>query len=130
MTAASVMARGRARAESMMVDACVIRRQTGSTVDPNTGAEVPTYEQVYAGKCRIQFRGLATESPTSGQQRVDLLTTELQLPITVTDVHVNDVAEITASLDPDLPGRLLRVNNRMHKTHATARRLSVEEISS
>jgi hypothetical protein len=126
----NLLARGRARAESLMVDSCVIRRRTGSTVDPDTGAEVPTYTQVYEGKCRIQFRGLATESPTSGQQRVDLLTTEIQLPITVTDIAVNDVVEITASLDPDLPGRLLRINNRMHKTHATARRMSVEEITS
>lgn len=130
MSVATLLARGRAAAEALMVDSCVIRRQTGSTVDPNTGAEVPTYEQVYAGKCRVQFRGLATESPTSGQQRVDLLTTELQLPITVTDIAVNDVVEMVTSIDPDLPGRRLRINNRMHKTHATARRLSVEEITS
>lgn len=113
-----------------MVDSCVIRRQTGEEIDPDTGKVTPTYADVYTGKCRLQFRGLATESPTSGQQRVDLLTAELQLPIATVDVEVNDVAEITESLDPDLPGRVFRINNLMHKTHATARRLSVEEVTS
>lgn len=136
MTAASVTARGRAAAEALMVDACVIRRQVGTTTDPDTGAVTPSYEDVYSGKCRVQSRNLSARSPNSGQQRVDLYAVELQLPITVTGVAVNDVAEITVSLDPELPTpradgtpRLFRVNNLFHKTHATSRRLSVEEVT-
>lgn len=113
-----------------MIDACVIRRQTGTSVDPNTGASVPTYSEVYSGKCRIMAWNVATSSPNVGQQRVDLLRSELHIPIGTTGVQVNDVAEITASRDPDLVGRRLRLDNLMHKTDATARRFPVEEVTS
>lgn len=130
MSRASVVARGRQMAARGMVDTCVVRHQTGTAVDPDTGKVTPTYTDVYTGACRVQFRGLATQSPTSGQQRVDLLSAELQLPIAVTQVLVNDVVEVTTSLDPDLPGRLLRIKNLMHGTHKTARRLQIEEVTS
>lgn len=129
MSAASVTARGRAVAERMMVDTCTIKRQTGEVID-EAGEGTPTYTTVYTGKCRVQARNLASESPNVGQQRVDIYTTELQLPIAVTDVAVNDVVEITASLDPMLAGRSMRVNNLMYGTHKTMRRLSVEEPTS
>ena len=113
-----------------MVDTCTIRHQTGVTVNPDTGASEPTYTVVYTGKCRVQSRNLGTESPNAGQQRVDIYATELQLPISVTGVAVNDLVEITDSLDPDLIGRTLRVNNLFYKTHATSRRLPLEEVVS
>lgn len=130
MSRASVVARGRAAAEAGMVDSCVIRRQTGTATDPDTGRITPTYTDVYIGKCRVQSRNLQAGSPNAGQQRVDMYTTELQVPIEVTGVEVNDQVEITASADPELVGRQLRVANLMHATHKTARRLPLEEITS
>lgn len=130
MSRESVTMRGRQVAEQGMVDACVIRRQTGEATDPDTGEVTPTYADVYTGKCRVQTRGLATYSPNVGQQRTDIFTAELQVPIDVTDVKVNDVVEITASLDPFLVGHTLRINNLAYGTHKTARRLPVQEITS
>lgn len=37
-----------------MVDTCTIRRVTGVTVDQETGADVLTYAEDYAEKCRFQ----------------------------------------------------------------------------
>jgi len=113
-----------------MVDACVIRRRTGETTDPTTGEVTPTYAQVYSGKCRVQTRNIATQSSNVGQQRVDLFTSELQLPIEVVDVLVNDVVEVTDSLDPALVGHSMRVTNLAYGTHKTARRLPLQEITS
>lgn len=136
MSVAGVLARGRAAAEALMVDACAIQRVTGTTLDPDTGAETPTYMPVYAGRCRFQSRNLTGASPQAGQQRVDLYVLELQIPATVTGVAVNDVVTVTASVDPELVApradgtpRLFRVANLMHKTHATARRLPLEEVA-
>lgn len=113
-----------------MTDTCRIERQTGTAVDPNTGASVPTWEPVYVGKCRVMSWSVATTSPNVGQQRVDLLRMELHVPVSATGVAVNDVATITASRDPDLVGRRLRIDNLMHKTDETARRFPVEEVTS
>lgn len=111
-----------------MVDACIVRRQTGQNREA-TGEAVPVYGQtVYAGRCRLQLRGLAGQNMDVGEQRVDLLRAELQLPIAVTGLAVDDRVEITASLDPDLAGRLFRLSDLFHKTHATARRVMIEEV--
>lgn len=131
MTARSVLARGRRAAEALMVDTCVIRRKVGPTVDPDTGAEVPIYTEVYSGKCRVQSRNFATESPNAAGQRVDLYHLEVQVPMSVVGVAVNDEVEITSSVhDPDLVGRRMRVQNLFHASHKTARRLQVEEVTS
>lgn len=131
MSRESITTRGRQVAETGMIDACVIRRKTGETTNPNTGAVVPVYGlEVYSGKCRVQTRNIATQSSTVGQQRVDLFTSELQIPIAVVDVEVNDVVEITESFDPDLVGRTMRVTNLAYGTHKTARRLPLQEITS
>lgn len=127
-----LLARGRRRAEALMVDACIVDRVTGSTVDPDTGAEVPTYTTVYDGPCRVQSRNTATTSPNTGEQRVDLLTLEVQLPVDASaGLAVSDRVRITSSVhDPDLPSRTFRVENLAHKSHATSRRVSVEERTS
>lgn len=112
-----------------MTDTCVIKRQTDETED-DYGRVTPIYTTLYAGKCRVQAFQVATSSPDSGQTRVDLLSMYVHVPIAVTTVEVNDLVDITASRDPDLPGVKFRVDNRMHKTDGTARRIPVEERTS
>lgn len=112
-----------------MVDSCVIRRQTGESTDAD-GNVTPAYVTIYTGKCRVMSRAVATSSPNSGQQRVDLLTLEVHIPVSVTAADVNDDVEITASRDADLVGKHFRVDNLSHKTDLTARRLPVEERTS
>lgn len=130
MTAGRAAARGQAAAERLMADSCTIRRQTGAQIDPDTGAEVPEYDDIYEGKCRVQSRNLAGSSPNAGQQRVDLFSLELHVPVAATGVAVNDVAEVIASVDADLIGRFFRLSGPAHKTYLTARRLPIEEVTS
>ncbi|MEU1240046.1 DUF6093 family protein [Micromonospora parva] len=127
----AVLARGRAAAEALMVDQCVVRRDNGTTYDPETGYPTPNTTEVYAGKCRIQQQTASAGQRDVGEATVLLLRLEVQLPMSVVGVRVDDVVEVTASVhDPDLPGRRFRVRELAHKTHATARRLGVEELTS
>lgn len=130
MSLKSVLGRARRAAEAIMTDSCTIQHQTGTVYDPDTFQEVPTYETVYAGKCRVQSRNLGTESPDAGQQRLDLYSLELQVPITVTGVAVGDQVTVASELDPDLDGRQFVIRNLFHASHKSARRYPIEEVTS
>lgn len=131
MTAEAALNAGRAAIEALMVDTCLIDRKTGSVLDEDTGKYVDTYETVYSGKCRVQDSGLSGRRAEAGEQSFELQTRTLQVPITVTGVRVDDRAQVTVSvLDPDLVGRTFRIADLFHKSHATARRLPIEEVTS
>lgn len=132
MTASAALMRGRAAAEALMVDRCAIRRVTNVT-DPATGQQTPNWVQLYDGKCRVQARGQAqvARPQDAGEARRLLLHLELQLPMSVTGLRTEDqVTVLWSTLDTDLVGRLFRVRDLMHKTHATARRIGIAEITS
>ena len=131
MNVGNALARGQRAAEARMIDACVIERATGTSVD-EYGNEVTTYETVYEGKCRVMSWAVATTSPDVGQQRMDLLRFYVHVPVSATGVRVNDRVHVTSSRDPELTeiDRFFRVENLAHKTDQTARRLPVEEIVS
>lgn len=113
-----------------MVDQCVIRRDAGTTYDPETGYPTPNTVEVYAGKCRVQQQTASAGQRDVGEATVLLLRLEVQVPMSVVGVRVDDVVEVTASVhDPDLPGRQFRVRELAHKTHATARRFGAEEVT-
>lgn len=124
-----VLSEGRRAAESIMTDSCLVERATGTVTD-DSGHVVTTYAPVYDGKCRFQYRGLSAGSPNVGDQRIDLFSLELQIPISVTTLAVNDRVTPQTSRDPDLPGRRFRVANLAHKSHYTARRMPLEEVTS
>lgn len=129
---APALTRGRAAAEAIMVDACIITRVTGESTNEDTGVVTPTTAEVYDGKCRVQQSQLGADSTPAdpGEAYVRLVAFELQLPMSVTGLRVGDVATITASaLDPDLVGRAFNILGLAHKTHATARRLQVQEVA-
>jgi hypothetical protein len=131
MSAATALARGRAAALALMVDTCVIKRVTGETTDPFSGTITPTAVTLYAGMCRVQHREAQGREETPGQAFLVMLLLELQLPMTVTGLQVDDQVTITASAhDPDLAGRTFYIRDLMHKTHATARRVSIQERTS
>lgn len=130
LDAGPAIARGRAAAEALMVDACTIQRKTGETTDTDTGDVTPTYDMVYSGKCRFQQRDTGAREENVAEQSIRLLRIELQLPMTVTGLQVADVVTATASVrDPDLPGRQFLVRELFHKTDATARRIRLEEVT-
>lgn len=129
MSAASVMAAGRGAAERLMQDTCTIRRVVSESTDPGSGVVTPTYSTVYSGKCRVQQAGAASRVE-AGQASLLMLPFQVQVPMSVTGVQAEDQVVITASLDPDLVGRVFVVKDLAHKTHATARRLGAVERTS
>ena len=127
----AVLARGRAAAERLMVDTVVVDRQTGTVRNETTGALEPVYsDPLYEGKARVQQQRTVSEEDTGAGRIVTTLQRELQMPITVTGLKVDDRVRVTASVDPDLAGRTFRVSSLFGKTHATARRVAVEEVTS
>lgn len=131
MSAASVTQAGRIAAERNMVDACTITRQTGTSTDLQTAVVTPTIATIYAGKCRVQGHSPSMARPeTVGAAYVFQTPFVLQVPMSVTDVRVNDIVTITASvLDPDLPGRTYWVKELAAKTHMTSRRFGIIEVA-
>jgi hypothetical protein len=124
------VARGRAAAERLMVDACTIRRRTGETTDDD-GNVTPTFGLVYSGKCRMQQPTATAQEEDSGEASLLMVRFELQVPMSVTGVQADDVVKVTASVyDPDLVDREFVVRGLAHKTHAVMRRLQVEERTS
>jgi len=131
MSAATALARGRALAESLMTDSCTIRRVTGTVTDPDTGRVTPTYTSVYEGRCRVQQQQVQARAVEPGEAHLLMLRLEVHLPMSVTGVAAGDEVVITASThDPDLVSRVFVVRELAHKSHATARRLGVEEKTS
>jgi hypothetical protein len=131
MSLASALARGQAAALALMQDACEIRRRTGSTVDGNTGEEVSTYADVYTGKCRVQQQTGQAQEQTPGEDAQLLVRVEVQLPITVTGLLVDDEVTITAAAhDPDLVGQVFAIRDLFAKTHPTSRRVGVTRRTS
>lgn len=137
MTLQTLLERSRRYAESLMTDSFRITRYTGgSETDPETGLTRPVMELVYEGKGKLQTSGGAASdkvSATGSSSNVGGNVAEwllyLHLPMNATGLREKDMAECTASSDPDLVGRRFRlVNMQSEKTHATARRWNVREI--
>lgn len=127
MSRESVLARGQAAALISMRDACTIRRAFGGTTDPDTGYPTATYSALYAGQCRVQQHQASADRQDIGEDQLLLLRLEVQLPMTVVGLQVGDEITITASADPDLPGRVFRIHDLAHKTDATSRRVQCTE---
>ncbi len=128
MSALSVAVQGRTAAERIMLDTVTIRRKTGTGFNETTGQYTDTTSTVYTGKCKLQDAGRTLQGEAeAGRREVITLSSFLHLPVSVTAVQVDDVAEVTASQDPGAVGRKLRVAQLDYKTFATARRLQVED---
>ena len=129
MSREALLARGQAKAEAGMVDACTIRRPTGTGLDDFSGTTVTTYlsPDPYTGKCRVQ-QGIAQAAQDEvGEDALLELRLVLQFPVSVVGLQVGDEITITASRDADLVGRVFRIRDLMHKTDETARRVGVVE---
>ena len=119
-------------AESRMATPCRVSRPDTTTGDPVTGADVPTAGvKVYAGGCKIQDRQASVRDVESAQAAATVQGLEVHLPVASGPYRVGDVVRI---LDrPDGPAavvlRKLRVVGLHLKTHQTAQRLPVEEMS-
>jgi len=128
MSALTATLQGRAAAERIMLDTCTVRRKTGTTFNESTGQYTDTTSTIYTGKCKLQDRLIQGEAEAGGRE-VITLSSVLHLPVSVTTVQVDDVAEVTASQDPGAVGRKLRVAQVHYKSYATARQLQVEDVT-
>ena len=131
MSAASVLARGRAAAEARMVDTCTARRVTGETVDDNTGDVTPTLTSVYAGRCRMKQPNASATAAEVGEAAVLLQQPEVHLPMSAAVLRPGDEITLTASVhDPGSVGRVFIVRAVPAQSAATARRYGVTERTS
>lgn len=132
MSAETALARGRAAALALMVDACTITRVTGRSTNTTSGVVTPTVATLYTGQCRVQQQQAQATVEDVGEDQALLLRLEVQLPASVTGLLVGDRITITASAnDADLPGRVFLVRDLAHASHKTSRRVQcVEETDS
>jgi hypothetical protein len=125
----------RAHAESLMVDTLVVDVPTGgTTIDPDTLAEVPTYgAPIYSGPGRIQRPGsLSPRENVAGGYEFDVRAVLAQLPLTAVGITAGARVTVTAVgplTDPDLLGLVATVQANLTKTHPTKRTLVCEEVS-
>jgi hypothetical protein len=127
---AAIVAAGRREAERLMTDRCTITYVTGQVTDPLTGQVTPQTAVRYSGPCRVQAPSVQGQQADVGQVPVVVLRLQLQLPVAGSElVARGDTAEITSSGDEALIGRRYTVRDLAHKSHATSRRLTIEEIT-
>ncbi len=132
MSATSVTLRGRVAALALMQDQCTITRVTGQTTNLQTGVVTNTTSTIYTGVCRVQRlpSGGLSRPATVGEAQLYQQPLYVQVPTTVAGVLLGDVVTITASvLDADLVGRSFWVKELPAKTHTTAHRFGVEEVT-
>jgi len=141
MTVLTALAAGRAAAESIMLDTCLITRVTGppGPVDPVTGERTPApTETIYPppdamspfdGRCKIQTFEPYESNRNSGGHVFTEQRYSLHLPIGAGPVAIDDQVEIiTAVSDPQLAGRVYRIAGLHHKSLATAQRIPMQEV--
>jgi hypothetical protein len=136
MSAASVIARGRAAALNLMQDECTVQRRSGSTVDTETGVIVPTFTTIYpvtgTGRCKVQQSAPVGNPSEVGEAAVFVGQLTLHLPVTddTAAVQPDDLVTITACvLDASLVGKTFKLRGPAHKSYATARRFPMVEVS-
>lgn len=124
----------RAHAESLMVDAVLVERPDGTTLDPDSLEEVPEFTSVASSQARVQRpAALSPRESLSGGFEFGVNTVLVQLPLSVTGVSKGDRVTVTAlgpTTDPDLLGMVATVRANLTKTHPTKRTLVCEEVSS
>jgi len=122
--------RGRARAEALMIDTCLVRRPGEDQTDWQTGNVSPTYTPVYEGKCKVQLTAAQSTSPEAGEAQFTVQSLRVDVPVSAGPLQVDDTVTITASvLDPQLVGSVFRVVELFRKSMATAQRTRVEWVS-
>jgi hypothetical protein len=136
MSAASVIARGRAAALNLMQDECTVKRRSTSASDPELGSIAVTYSTIYpvtgTGRCKVQQSAPAGNPSEVGEAAVFVGQLALHLPVTddTAAVQPDDLVTIIACvLDASLVGKTFKLRGPAHKSYATARRFPMVEVS-
>lgn len=111
-----------------MVDTVRIESLTGAS-ELIAGEEVPVRVLVYSGKGRFQSFEPYEQNPNVPGGSATVQRNGLSLPVAAGPALVGHVVTCVASaLDPHMVGREFRVASLLHKTHATAQRVALEEV--
>jgi len=133
MSRESVLARGRAFLVGGLVDTCRIERVVAEDTNSLTGVVTKQWATVYQGPCRIQAATANWAGPaTVGEAAIRLAAAELQLPVVGSEGVLIDmrVTHLTSLHDTEMVGRVYAVTGLSHKSHATTRKLPLQEILS
>lgn len=134
-----VLGAGRAAAEALHVDTCLVTRVTGEEgpMDPETGLPTPgATTDIYGpdiaphqGRCKVQTYEPHESARASSEHTYTEQRYHLHVPISAPLIKVGDTVEVVASMaDPQLVGRTYRVAGEHAKSLATARRLLIDEV--
>ena len=110
MSASSALGRGRAAAESLMLDECAVTRPGEPVTDPDTGEVTTPSVLVYAGRCKVQSKDSSVSSPEAGGHSFTVVSRQVHIPAESADVRDGDVITITAARTPQLVGKVYRVD--------------------
>ena len=130
MTVGPILEQARAAFLRRMRATCTIRRVTGTTLDPLTGADVPVYAvpNVYEGPCYTRYPGLAFEqNPEAGGAVYTISRLVVRIPHGA-QVRPGDLVTIDADPDnPQMAGATVRVASADDQSQASAQRLLCED---
>lgn len=125
MSVESVLARGRAAHERLMLDTVSIERQTPGAFNPTTGEYGTTWTAVYTGPADVKPERMPRDVD-AGETATAVGRYDCKLPFATSAlVKVEDRVTATASLDAHLVGRPLFVTavglgSRRTAWHVTA----------
>jgi hypothetical protein len=127
-----MLLRGRALAESLMVDTCELHAPDTRVLNETTAQyDITPGVLKYSGPGKAQTTDTIGQGRETGDREIAVTRFEVHLPMSAAQAAVDDVITVTVSvLDPQLVGKRFRVASLVHKTYMTARRLAVEELQS
>lgn len=120
---------GRAQAEARMLDTCKVEHDTGETTRVGL-KDVPVYDTVYTGKCRVKGAGTQPRITGLAGQNIAIEKPELHLPIATSgNVRTGDRVTVTAvdadAGDAALVDKVMFIDGDALDSQATARRFPV-----
>ena len=113
--------------ESVQLDSCRIDRPTGIHFDRETGTDVETWTEVYAGPCRFPRADAAGRVVVTGETITPASPT-VKVPWHVEGVRPDDRVTCTASISPGMVGRVLWVTDTSPRTFQSAVNLTCREV--
>ena len=118
----AAVAAGQRRAESLMLDSCVITH-AGTPGHDEDGAPTVVYgDQVYAGPCKIPRSTSSVSEETGGSETLTSSRVEVHLPVSAGDVFLPGDVVFMAGVPT------YRVLEGHYQTFQTAIRLPVERV--
>lgn len=127
--AEAITLRGRAAAEALMRDTCVVERRGEDVTDPVTAEVTESWEPVYSGACKMQGRTAQAAAPVAGGHVFTVEQLMIHLPVSAGSMVGDRATIVTSTMDPDLVGLQLRLTELARGSYRTADRWNVELVT-